>query len=99
MFRVYCICFILRRTIRNAKSHYRRQKRFLIAYLRILHTDCCSLLYGVFMSLDHAPDHIKLAVDLIELLESHDIEPSVAVGALTIALRDFQAKLESIDKK
>lgn len=51
------------------------------------------------MSLDHAPDHIKLAVDLIELLESHDIEPSVAVGALTIALRDFQAKLEKIDKK
>ncbi|MBU1295766.1 MAG: YbaM family protein [Gammaproteobacteria bacterium] len=51
------------------------------------------------MSLDHAPDHIKLAVDLIELLESHDIDPSVAVGALTIALRDFQAKLERIDKE
>ncbi|WP_369920752.1 DUF2496 domain-containing protein [Marinomonas polaris] len=51
------------------------------------------------MSLDHAPDHIKLAVDLIELLESHDIDPSVAVGALTIALRDFQGKLERIDKE
>lgn len=51
------------------------------------------------MSLDHAPDHIKLAVDLIELLESHDIEPSVAVGALTIALKDFQGKLEKIDKE
>jgi hypothetical protein len=51
------------------------------------------------MSLDHAPDHIKLAVDLIELLESHDIEPGVAVGALTIALRDFQGKLERIDKE
>ncbi|NVK75038.1 hypothetical protein C0J08_07035 [Marinomonas sp. CT5] len=49
------------------------------------------------MSLDHAPDHIKLAVDLIELLESHDIEPNVAVGALTIALRDFQRKVKKMD--
>lgn len=45
------------------------------------------------MSLDQAPDHIKLAVDLIELLESHNIEPSVAVDALTIVLKDFQNKL------
>jgi hypothetical protein len=51
------------------------------------------------MSLDQAPDHIKLAVDLIALLESHDIEPSVAVGALTIALQDFQQKLAQIDEK
>jgi|GEM_PF-1009893 hypothetical protein len=51
------------------------------------------------MSLDQAPDHIKLAVDLIALLESHDIEPSVAVGALTIALQDFQQKLAQTDKK
>lgn len=45
------------------------------------------------MSLDQAPDHIKLAVDLIELLEGHNIEPSVAVDALTIVLKDFQNKL------
>ncbi|GGN23979.1 MULTISPECIES: DUF2496 domain-containing protein [Marinomonas] len=51
------------------------------------------------MSLDQAPDHIKLAVDLIALLESHDIEPSVAVGALTIALQDFQQKLAQTDEK
>ncbi|QUX91123.1 DUF2496 domain-containing protein [Marinomonas sp. A3A] len=51
------------------------------------------------MPLDLAPDHIKLAVDLIELLESNDIEPSVAVGALTIALRDFQGKLERMNDK
>ncbi|RBP78050.1 DUF2496 domain-containing protein [Marinomonas rhizomae] len=50
------------------------------------------------MSLEHAPDHIKLAVDLIELLESHDIEPSVAVDALAIVLKDFQEKLEKIDQ-
>lgn len=51
------------------------------------------------MPLDLAPDHIKLAVDLIEQLESNDIEPSVAVGALTIALRDFQGKLERMNDK
>lgn len=49
------------------------------------------------MSLDQAPDHIKLAVDLIELLEEHDIAPNVAVDALTIVLRDFQQKLEAVD--
>ncbi|MBR7888271.1 pleiotropic regulatory protein RsmS [Marinomonas sp. A79] len=49
------------------------------------------------MSLDQAPEHIKLAVDLIELLEENNIAPSVAVDALTIVLRDFQQKLESID--
>ncbi|NLQ16839.1 DUF2496 domain-containing protein [Marinomonas sp. M1K-6] len=46
------------------------------------------------MSLELAPDHVKLAVDLIELLESHHIEPEVAVNALAIALRDFQDKLK-----
>ncbi|MEP7730838.1 DUF2496 domain-containing protein [Marinomonas primoryensis] len=54
------------------------------------------------MSLDLAPDHIKLAVDLIELLESHQVEPHVAVGALTIVLHDFQEKqnkLEEVDKE
>jgi hypothetical protein len=51
------------------------------------------------MSLDLAPDHVKLAVDLIELLESHNIAPDVAVDALSIVLRDFQVKLENLDKK
>jgi len=54
------------------------------------------------MSLDLAPDHVKLAVDLIELLEGHQIEPDVAVNALTIVLRDFQGKqnkLESVDQE
>ncbi|TYL47327.1 YbaM family protein [Marinomonas sp. IMCC 4694] len=44
------------------------------------------------MSLDTAPDHIKLAVDLIEMLEEHNIAPDVAVDALTIVLKDFQYK-------
>ena len=36
------------------------------------------------MSLESAPDHIKLAVDLIELLEEHEVEPEVAVEALDL---------------
>lgn len=44
------------------------------------------------MSLESAPDHIKLAVDLIELLEEHEVEPEVAVEALSIVLKDFQNK-------
>lgn len=51
------------------------------------------------MSLELAPDHVKLAVDLIELLESNNIEPQVAVDALTIVLRDFNGKLPSKDEE
>lgn len=50
------------------------------------------------MSLDFAPDHIKLAVDLIELLESHQVKPHVAVDALTIVLHDFQEKQKTLKK-
>ncbi|MGO2355564.1 MAG: DUF2496 domain-containing protein [Marinomonas foliarum] len=50
------------------------------------------------MSLELAPDHVKLAVDLIELLESNDIEPQVVVDALTIVLRDFNGKISPNDE-
>ncbi|QYJ87224.1 pleiotropic regulatory protein RsmS [Shewanella mesophila] len=43
--------------------------------------------------LSQASDEIKLAVDLIYLLESHEIEPSVALEALEIVKQDLQAKL------
>lgn len=56
-----------------------------------------SIFTGAYMSLELAPDHVKLAVDLIELLESNDIEPQVAVDALTIVLRDFKGKIASKD--
>ncbi|RNF49227.1 DUF2496 domain-containing protein [Marinomonas hwangdonensis] len=46
-------------------------------------------------SLDFAPDHVKLAVDLIELLESNHVEVDVAVDALTLVLHDFERKQES----
>ena len=47
------------------------------------------------MSLETAPEHIKLAVDLIELLESNNIDPTVAEKALQIVLNDYQQKLSS----
>ncbi|ENM5743971.1 primosomal protein [Vibrio metoecus] len=46
--------------------------------------------------LNEAPDEIKLAVDLIYLLESHAIQPHIALAALEIVKRDFEQKLTSI---
>ncbi|CSB32365.1 primosomal replication protein N'' [Vibrio cholerae] len=43
--------------------------------------------------LNEASDEIKLAVDLIFLLESHAIEPQIALAALEIVKRDFEQKL------
>lgn len=42
--------------------------------------------------LNEASDEIKLAVDLIFLLESHAIEPQIALAALEIVKRDFEQK-------
>ncbi|MEL0648369.1 pleiotropic regulatory protein RsmS [Pseudoalteromonas agarivorans] len=44
--------------------------------------------------LDQAPTHIKLAVDLIMLLEQHDVAPEEVLKALDIVKRDFEKKLE-----
>ncbi|RBO79555.1 DUF2496 domain-containing protein [Marinomonas aquiplantarum] len=46
------------------------------------------------MSLERAPNHVKLAVDLIELLETNAIAPDVAVEALRLVLKDFENKLD-----
>jgi len=46
-------------------------------------------------SLDNAPAEIKLAVDLIYLLESNEIEPKLALAALEIVKSDLERKLES----
>ncbi len=43
--------------------------------------------------LDDAPDDIKLAVDLIYLLESNEIAPDVALRALKIVQTDLENKL------
>ncbi|MDO2948777.1 pleiotropic regulatory protein RsmS [Aeromonas simiae] len=45
------------------------------------------------MSLEQAPKEVQLAVDLIELLESHQIPTELALKALAIVQRDYQRKL------
>lgn len=45
------------------------------------------------MSLDNAPDDVKLAVDLIMLLEQHDIPTQTVLSALEIVREDFLRKL------
>lgn len=46
------------------------------------------------MSLENAPDEVKLAVDLIMLLEEHDIAPEIVLKALEIVQRDFERKVK-----
>ncbi|MCE3217289.1 pleiotropic regulatory protein RsmS [Vibrio diabolicus] len=45
--------------------------------------------------LDEAPEEIKLAVDLIYLLESNEIDPEVALNALKIVQNDLENKLKA----
>ncbi|PWC21310.1 DUF2496 domain-containing protein [Brenneria roseae subsp. roseae] len=50
------------------------------------------------MSLENAPPEIKLAVDLIMLLEDNQIEPQLALAALEIVREDFQKKAQQEKK-
>ncbi|MGK8934630.1 pleiotropic regulatory protein RsmS [Pluralibacter gergoviae] len=45
------------------------------------------------MSLENAPDEVKLAVDLIMLLEENGAAPQTVLGALAIVTRDFERKV------
>jgi hypothetical protein len=45
------------------------------------------------MSLENAPDDVKLAVDLIMLLEEHAIAPETVLSALEIVKKDFERKI------
>ncbi|ATG00091.1 MULTISPECIES: pleiotropic regulatory protein RsmS [Lelliottia] len=47
------------------------------------------------MSLENAPDEVKLAVDLIMLLENHDLSPETVLKALDIVTRDFESKVKA----
>lgn len=47
------------------------------------------------MSLENAPDDVKLAVDLIELLESNHIAPEIVLSALEMVRKDYINKLKS----
>ncbi len=46
------------------------------------------------MSLENAPPEVKLAVDLIELLETNQIDPALALAALAIVQRDYEHKVQ-----
>ena len=45
------------------------------------------------MSQEEAPDDIKLAVDLIMLLEESQIDPEIVLAALEIVRKDYEKKL------
>lgn len=45
------------------------------------------------MSLDTAPEEVKLAVDLIMLLEENQLAPQTVLAALAIVQKDFEKKL------
>lgn len=47
------------------------------------------------MSLENASDEVKLAVDLIMLLESHQIPAQTVLSALEIVRRDYANKLKT----
>lgn len=51
------------------------------------------------MSLEDAPDEVKLAVDLIMLLEEHAIAPETVLKALEIVQRDFERKVREREVK
>ncbi len=42
--------------------------------------------------LDNAPDDVKLAVDLIYLLENNHVEKQTAISALKMVLNDYENK-------
>ncbi|MFV8432782.1 pleiotropic regulatory protein RsmS [Vibrio owensii] len=45
--------------------------------------------------LDNAPAEIKLAVDLIYLLETNEIDPETALKAIKIVQNDLENKLKA----
>ncbi|WP_421266295.1 pleiotropic regulatory protein RsmS [Aeromonas veronii] len=45
------------------------------------------------MSLETAPPEVKLAVDLIELLETNELAPELVLAALAIVKNDYERKL------
>ena len=48
------------------------------------------------MSLENAPDEVKLAVDLIMLLEEHNVAPATVLKALEIIKRDYERKTQQL---
>ncbi|TMO71839.1 DUF2496 domain-containing protein [Pseudoalteromonas aurantia] len=50
-------------------------------------------------TLEAAPPHIKLAVDLIMLLEQHELPADQVLAALDIVKSDYQQKLSNCEKE
>lgn len=46
--------------------------------------------------LDNAPEHIKLAIDLIMLLEQEELDSQVVLDALEVVKNDYKKKLVQI---
>lgn len=44
--------------------------------------------------LETAPQEVKLAVDLIQLLEAHELPLEMTIKALEIVLQDFKNKVQ-----
>ncbi|MBQ4844507.1 DUF2496 domain-containing protein [Pseudoalteromonas sp. MMG013] len=49
--------------------------------------------------LESAPSHIKLAIDLIMLLEQHDLPETEVLAALELVKADYQNKLKNTSTK
>lgn len=49
------------------------------------------------MSLENAPDEVKLAVDLIALLEENQLPVRTVLSALEIVKRDYENKLKRVE--
>ncbi|HDM8212097.1 TPA: pleiotropic regulatory protein RsmS [Vibrio harveyi] len=45
--------------------------------------------------LDDAPEEVKLAVDLIYLLETNEIDPKIALKAIKIVQSDLENKINA----
>ncbi|EKO3850806.1 pleiotropic regulatory protein RsmS [Vibrio harveyi] len=45
--------------------------------------------------MDDAPEEIKLAVDLIYLLETNEIDPKIALKAIKIVQSDLENKINA----
>ena len=50
------------------------------------------------MSLENAPDEVKLAVDLIMLLEENNVPAQTVLAALEIIRRDYENKVKSAEE-
>ncbi len=48
--------------------------------------------------LNSAPDDVKLAVDLIYLLETNEVDPNVALSAINMVKNDLERKINFAEK-